>query len=317
MARIAVVLPAYNEEKTLAATIAEFHRALPEASIWVVNNNSTDGTEAAAVDALRDLGCAGGVINEFRKGKGNAVRRAFMDVEADVYVLSDADLTYPADQVWMLLDPVLAGAAEMAVGDRHTAGNYAAENKRVLNGVGNRLVRNLVNGLFRSHLADIMSGYRVMSRRFVKNYPILSEGFEIETEMTLHALDKRFRVLEIPVNYKDRPEGSVSKLNTLQDGFRVIVAIFNILRYYRPLVFFGGVGMLFFALGLYAGMPVLEEWIRTKFIHRIPLAILASGLEIIAIIMVAIGLILDSIAHQSKQDYERALLRDSGRRADG
>lgn len=316
MARIAVVLPAYNEEKTLAATIVEFHRNLPEASIWVVNNNSTDDTQEVAVQTIGRLGCAGGVINEFRKGKGNAVRRAFMDVDADVYILSDADLTYPADQVRLLLDPVLTGDAEMTVGDRHTAGNYAAENKRVLNGVGNRLVKSLVNGLFRSNLADIMSGYRVMSRRFVKHCAILSEGFEIETEMTLHALDKRFRVLEIPINYKDRPEGSVSKLNTLQDGFRVVVAIFNILRYYRPLLFFGGLGFLFSLLGLYAGMPVLEEWVRTKFIHRIPLAILASGLEIIAIIMVAIGLILDSIAHQSRQDYERALLRDSGK-ADG
>lgn len=314
MAQIAVVLPAYNEDRTLAATIRGFHQALPEASIWVVNNNSTDRTEAVAVETIREIGCEGGLISEPRKGKGNAVRRAFMDIDADIYVLSDADLTYPADQVRLLLNPVLEGSVEMTVGDRHTAGNYAAENKRVLNGIGNRLVRNLVNTLFRSELVDIMSGYRVMSRRFVKNYPILSEGFEIETEMTLHALDKRFRIREIPISYKDRPAGSVSKLNTFQDGARVIASIFNILRYYRPLMFFGGAGVLFFILGLYAGMPVLEEWIRTKFIHRIPLAILASGLEIIAIIMVAIGLILDSIAHQSKQDYERMLLRDAGGR---
>lgn len=317
MSRIAVVLPAYNEESTLGATIRAFRSALPEAEIWVVDNNSTDATHAVAVDALGDAGGAGGVIHEARKGKGNAVRRAFMDIDADAYVLADADLTYPADQVRLLLDPVLAGAVDMAVGDRHSAGHYAAENKRVLNGLGNRLVRSLVNGLFHSKLADIMSGYRVMSRRFVKNYPILSEGFEIETEMTLHALDKRFRILEVPINYRDRPEGSVSKLNTLQDGARVVATIFHILRYYRPLLFFGGAGVMFFLLGLWAGMPVLEEWLRTRYINRIPLAILASGLEIIAILMAAIGLILDSIAHQSKQDYERALLKDGERRCGG
>lgn len=312
MARIAIVLPAYNEEKTMEATIRGFHTFLPDAAIWVVNNNSIDATRAVATHALRDLGCPGGVIDEQRKGKGNAVRRAFMEIQADVYVLADADLTYPADQVGMLLEPVIQGAADMVVGDRHSAGNYAAENKRVLNGFGNRLVRALVNGLFRSKLADIMSGYRVMSRRFVKNYPILAEGFQIETEMTLHALDKRFRVVEVPVNYKDRPPGSVSKLNTLQDGIRVVATIFNILRYYRPLIFFAGLGVLFALVGLYTGAPVIEEWVRTRFIHRIPLAILASGLEIIAIIMLAIGLILDSIAHQSRQDYERSLLRDGG-----
>ena len=313
MVRIAVVLPAYNEEKTLAETVKGFAKALPEASIYVVNNNSTDATEVVADAAIRASGCPGAVINEPRKGKGNAVRRAFMDIDADIYVLADADLTYPADEVALLLEPVAQGAAEMAVGDRHTAGNYAAENKRVLNGFGNKLVRRLVNGLFRSRLADIMSGYRVMSRRFVKNYPILSEGFEIETEMTLHALDKRFRIVEVPVAYKDRPEGSVSKLHAVRDGFRVLATIFNILRYYRPFIFFAGLGGTFFLLGLLAGIPVLEEYLRTKFINRIPLAILASGLEVIAIIMVAIGLILDSIAHQSKQDYERALLRDPDR----
>lgn len=316
MARIALVLPAYNEERTLEATIRGFHGSLPEAAIWVVNNNSTDDTRAIAEDAIRNLGCAGGIIDEQRRGKGNAVRRAFMEIEADVYVLADADLTYPADQIRVLLDPVVNGIADMTVGDRHSAGNYAAENKRLLHGLGNRLVRGLVNGLFRSNLADIMSGYRVMNRKFVKNYPILAEGFEIETEMTLHALDKRFRVVEEPINYKDRPPGSVSKLNTLQDGARVVAMIFNILRYYRPLIFFAGLGMLFGLVGLYAGIPVIEEWIKTKFIHRIPLAILASGLEIIAIIMLAIGLILDSIAHQNRKDYEHVLLRGGGEALD-
>lgn len=309
MTRIALVLPAYNEERTLAATIGAFHAVLPEAAIWVVNNRSSDATADIASAMLRKLGCAGGVIDEPRPGKGNAVRRAFIEIDADVYILSDADLTYPADQVRRLMAPVLEGRAEMVVGDRHSGGSYASENKRALHGAGNTLVRRLVNTLFHSHLADIMSGYRVFSRTFVKNYPILVEGFEIETDMTLHALDKRFRIVEVPIVYRDRPEGSESKLNTLRDGIRVLSTIFNILRYYRPLIFFGGMGVVFFLLGLMAGAPVIGEWLKTGMIHRLPLAILASGLEVIAIILAAIGLILDSIAHQNRQNYERALLR--------
>lgn len=199
----------------------------------------------------------------------------------------------------------------MVVGDRHSGGNYAAENKRFLNGLGNRLVRNLVNVLFRCKLADIMSGYRAFSRRFVKNYPILVGGFEIETDMTLHALDKRFGITEIPVAYRDRPEGSVSKLNTFQDGFRVLATIFNILRHYRPLAFFGGLGAVFVLLGSLAGLPVIIEWLNTGMIYRLPLAVLASALEIIAMVLVAIGLILDSIVHQNRQNYERLLLGDT------
>lgn len=200
-AAVAVVLPAYNEEITIEATIRAFHAALPDAAIWVVNNCSSDATEAIARATLRSIGCAGGVIGELRKGKGNAVRRAFLEIDADIYVLSDADLTYPAERARDLMAPVVEGRADMVVGDRHSAGHYASENKRALHGFGNRLVRNLVNRLFNARLADIMSGYRVFSRRFVKNYPILVEGFEIETDVTLHALDKRFRIVEIPVEY--------------------------------------------------------------------------------------------------------------------
>lgn len=308
MTIIAVVLPAYNEEQTIAATIEGFHRALPDAGIYVVNNRSTDATESIAWDALYRLGCKGGVINERRPGKGNAVRRAFLEVNADVYVLADADLTYPAEQVHELIEPIISGDADMVVGDRHSAGHYAAENKRALHGFGNRLVRDLVNRLFHADLADIMSGYRVFSRRFVKTYPILVEGFEIETDMTLHALDKRFRIVEIPVSYRDRPPGSFSKLNTLRDGARVINTVTRILRYYRPLAFFGGAALLFVFLGLMAGVPVLEDWLRERYIYHVPLAILATGLEIIAIVLAAIGLILDSISHQDKRNFERELL---------
>jgi glycosyltransferase involved in cell wall biosynthesis len=306
--RVAVVLPAYNEEQTIAATIEDFHAALPDAAIWVINNRSTDSTEQTALATLARLGCRGGVINEKRPGKGNAVRRAFLDIDADIYILADADLTYPAAQVHKLMAPVIADDADMAVGDRHSSGHYAAKNKRALHGFGNRLVRHLVNKLFRANLTDIMSGYRVFNRRFVKSYPILVEGFEIETDMTLHALDKRFRIVEIPVDYRDRPAGSFSKLNTFMDGARVLTTIWKILRYYRPLTFFGSASLLHALLGLISGIPVIEDWLRERYIHHVPLAILAASLEIVAIVLAAIGLILDSITHLDKRNFERELL---------
>lgn len=311
MGDIAVILPAFNEEITISATIEDFHRALPDASIWVVNNHSTDATQARAEATFKKLGCRGGVLREMRKGKGNAIRRAFTQVEADIYVMADADLTYPASDVHTLLAPVLAGDADMVVGDRHVGGHYATENKRAFHGFGNRLIKNLVNKLFGASLSDILSGYRVFSRRFVKSYPILVDGFEIETDMTLHALDKRFAILEIPVNYRDRPEGSASKLNTVKDGVRVIRTLMNILRYYRPLVFFGGLSIVFLIFGLALGWPVLDEWMRTRYISRVPLAILASGIEIIAVVLGAIGLILDSIVHFDKRIFEQELLINS------
>lgn len=309
--QIAVVLPAYNEELTIEAVIREFHAALPEAAVWVINNRSSDRTEALAQQTLIELGCAGGVINETRPGKGNAVRRAFMDIDANLYVLADADLTYPANQARRLIQPVLDGTADMVVGDRHSQGHYAAENKRHFHGFGNHLVKSMVNTMFRARLEDIMSGYRVFNRHFVKNYPILVDGFEIETDMTLHALDKRFRIVEIPVDYKDRPEGSFSKLNTFRDGMRVLLTIGNILRHYKPLVFFGGLSMVLAALGLAAGMPVLLEWLQHRYINRVPLAILATGLMILAALFGAIGLLLDSIAHHDRRNFERDLLTQS------
>lgn len=308
--KIVVVLPAYNEEQTITATMESFHAVLPDIPIFVINNRSTDSTEKTALATLERLACRGGVINEKRPGKGNAIRRAFLDIDADIYVLADADLTYPANQVHELMAPVIAGEADMVVGDRHSSGHYATENKRALHGLGNRLVRGLVNKLFHANLADIMSGYRVFNRRFVKSYPILVEGFEIETDMTLHALDKRFRIVEVPISYRDRPAGSFSKLSTLSDGIRVLKTIWNILRYYRPLVFFFSASIIFSVMGLIAGIPVVEEWIRERYISHVPLAILATGLGIVAIVFSAIGLILDSITHQDKRNFERDMLRD-------
>lgn len=307
--RIAIIFPAYNEEQTIAETIRSFHTELPQAELWVVDNNSEDNTGRVAREMLAALEAKGGVIEEPRQGKGNAIRRAFHDVEADVYVMSDADLTYPAEQVHNLVKPILEGRADMVVGDRHSGGQYRHENKRPMHDFGNRLVQSMVNRLFGASLVDIMSGYRAFSRLFVKTYPILVAGFEIETDMTLHALDKRMRILEIAVDYRDRPAGSFSKLNTVRDGMRVVNTITTVLRYYRPLAFFGSAALVFALLGLWAGLPVLEEWIRERYIHHVPLAILATGLEIVAIMLAAIGLILDSITHQDKRRFERELLK--------
>lgn len=308
MNRVAIILPAYNEEQTIEATIRSFHAARPEAHIWVVNNASTDDTEGLARRTLAELKAQGGVINEPRKGKGNALRRAFCDLDADVYVMADADLTYPAGRIDDLIRPIAEDKADMVVGDRHSSGHYVKQNERPLHNMGNRLVQHLVNTLFRASLVDIMSGYRAFSRRFVKNYPILVEGFEIETDMTLHALDKRFRIVEIPVEYQGRPPGSVSKLNTVSDGTKVLFTIMRILRHYRPLMFFGGAAVVFALLGLLAAVPVFGDWIRERYIHHVPLAILATGLELVAVLLMAVGLILDSISEQDKRNFERDLL---------
>lgn len=307
MTTVAIILPAYNEAQTLADTMRAFHAAMPEAHLYVINNRSSDATEQIARDTLAMLGCAGRVINEQRPGKGCALRRAFLDIEADVFVIADADLTYPADQIHALVAPVLAGDVDMVVGDRHSNGRYAMENKRPLHNFGNNLVKTLVNRLFRANLADIMSGYRAFSRRFVKTYPILVEGFEIETDMTLHALDKRFRIVEIPVAYRDRPAGSTSKLNTFRDGARVIFTIAQILRYYRPLLFFGGAAVVFAAGSLLAALPVFQDWFREQYIHHVPMAILATGLAVVSVLMLSIGLVLDSVSHQAKQNFELGL----------
>ncbi len=305
---IAVILPAYNEELTIRQTMQAFHQALPEARIVVVNNRSSDSTYELATRTLAELQCEGQVINEERPGKGNAMRRAFIDVDADIYVLADADMTYPAERARDLLQPILDNRADMVVGDRHSHGHYQRENRRPLHGFGNRLVQALVNNLFHSNMVDIMSGYRVMTRRLVKNYPILVDGFQVETDLTLHALDKRFRIVEVPIEYKDRPAGSFSKLSTFSDGARVIWSITQILRHYRPLQFFSGICLLFVIAGLVCGIPVFRDWISYRYIYHVPLALLATGLEIIAVLCLAIGLTLDSIVHQQRLAFEREIL---------
>lgn len=306
--KVAICIPAYNEELTIAATITEFYLAMPEAEIWVIDNNSSDLTQDIARKTLKSLSSHGGIIFEKAQGKGNAVRRAFLEIDADIYILTDADTTYPANRIHDLILPIADGSADMTVGDRISQGHYSAENKRPFHGLGNKLVRFLVNRLFNAQLQDIMSGYRGLSKKFVMNYPILVNGFEIETDMTIHALDKKFRIKEIPVEYKDRPEGSSSKLNTFSDGAKVLVMIAQIFRFFKPLQFFLLLSFVFFILGLITAIPVLNDWIQFKFIYHVPLAILAASLEIVAALLLTIGLVLDSLSYHNKCAFEARLM---------
>lgn len=307
--KIALILPAFNEERTIGATIRDFYRAMPALIFCVVDNNSDDGTVKAAREACAALpGCSLRLLSEKRQGKALAVRRAFTEIDADIYIMADADSTYSAADLPLLLAPVLAGEADMVVGDRHRQGHYKRENKRPLHNFGNNLVRGLINKLWKTGLHDILSGYRVFTRSFVKSFPILTSGFELETEITLHAVDKRFRIVELPIAYQDRPAGSASKLSTLRDGRKVLAVIFSILRYDKPLLFFGTISGLFALAGLAVGaIPVLEFY-RTHLILHIPSAILASGLMVCSFTSMAIALILDSMARLHRHEAELRLI---------
>lgn len=308
---IAVVLPAFNEALTIAETIRQFHAALPEAKIVVIDNASTDATANLARVAMHELRCQGQVLTEPSKGKASAVRRAFLEIDADCYLMADADTTYPADQAHLLLAPVLEGRCDMAVGDRISGGEYAAENKRPGHKMGNALVARIINNLYRVELHDVLSGYRAFNRRFVKNYPVLVRGFELETDLTLHALEFRHRILEVPVRYRGRPAGSGSKLSTVQDGTRVLNAIFQIFRHYRPMAFFGSAGFVFFLAGLAAGWAPVGDYIEHRYVFRLPLAVLAVGLELCALFSVSTGLVLSTIVRGQQAQAERALLWQS------
>ena len=313
---IAILVPAYNEAATIAQVIEQFHAELPHAQIWVINNNSKDETHAIADSTLKRLGARGGVLFEQRQGKAFAVRHGVHMVEADMYVLVDGDTTYPASSVHALIAPVAENRADMAVGDRISGGHYARENKRALHGMGNGLVMRLINTLFGAKLHDVMSGYRAFTRTFIKTYPILIDGFEIETDITLHALDKRQRIIEIPIDYKDRPDGSMSKLNTMTDGLRVLTTIFNIFRIYKPMAFFGIPALVLALAGIALGAIPVIEFMQTRFITHVPLAILATGLEIFSLVLVAVALILDTVAHNARVNFELQLLRFNYRRCE-
>lgn len=302
MEEIAVLIPCYNEELTIKKVICDFKRELPTAKIYVYNNNSKDNSYNIAKE------CDVIVRNEYKQGKGNVVRRMFREINADIYILVDGDDTYPAEEVHKLIQSIRDGS-NMAVGDRLSNGTYLKENKRAFHNFGNNIVKSSINMLFKTKLNDIMSGYRAFDKMFVKNFPILSEKFEIETEMTLHALDKRYIIKEIPIEYRDRPIGSVSKLNTFSDGYKVIKTIIKMFKDFKPRQFFWWISFIFIVIGLIVGIPVIVEFIKTGYITKVPSAILATGIMIFALITAQCGVILDTVVKQNKERYELNLLR--------
>lgn len=295
--KIAVLVPCYNESQTVAKVVADFKAVLPEADVYVYDNNSSDGTDEVARKA-------GAIVRyERRQGKGNVIRTMFRDIDADCYLMIDGDDTYPAEFARQMVDLVLNDHADMVVGDRLSA-TYFTENKRPFHNLGNRMVRGLVNGIFKGDITDIMTGYRAFSPLFVKSFPVLSAGFEIETEMTIHALDKNLHIATVAVDYRDRPEGSVSKLSTYTDGFRVLKTIFNLYKDYRPLSFFGLFSALFALIGMGMFVPVFIEYIRTGLVPRFPTLIVSTVLLILAMLALVCGLILETVAKKHRQQFE-------------
>ena len=303
MEKIAVLIPCYNEELTIEKVVKDFKKELPDADIYVYDNNSKDKTAEIAKNA-------GAIVkHEYKQGKGNVVRSMFRDIDADIYVMVDGDDTYPAEFVHELIKPIRDGQADMTIGDRLSNGTYQEENKRKFHEFGNNLVKKGINMLFDTKLKDIMTGYRVFNKIFVKNMPVMTPKFEIETEMTLYALDKKYIIKEIPIIYRDRPEGSESKLNTVSDGIKVVKTIFNMFKDYKPFQFFGIIALILLVLGLIAGIPVIIEYVKTAYITKLPSAVLATGLIMLSAIMFQCGLILQTIVKQHKENYELNLLR--------
>lgn len=302
--KIAILIPCYNEEKTIEKVVKDFKKELPKADIYVYNNNSKDKT----LDIIKNIKGIN-IRNEYNQGKGNVVRRMFREIDADIYVMVDGDDTYPAEEVHKLILPILEGTADMTVGDRLSNGTYKSENKRKFHEFGNNIVKKSINLLFSTNLKDIMSGYRAFNKIFVKNVPVLSSKFEVETEMTLSALDKKFIIKEIPIIYRDRPEGSISKLNTIQDGAKVIKTIIKMYKDYKPRKFFFIIASILFMIGLIIGLPVLIEFTKTQYITKLPSAVLATGFMIISVVALQSGVILDTIVKANKEKYELNLIK--------
>lgn len=298
--KIAVLIPCYNEALTIGKVVRDFHEALPEADIYVYDNNSTDGTDKIAAEA-------GAIVRyEYRQGKGHVIRSMFRDIDADCYLMVDGDDTYPAESARQMCDLVLTGKADMVIGDRLSS-TYFRENKRPFHNTGNRLVRFLINTLFHNDIKDIMTGYRAFSYLFVKGFPVLSNGFEVETEMTIHAVDKNFSLKEIPVQYRDRPEGSVSKLNTYMDGLIVLKTIASLFKEYKPLLFFSLIAVVFLITGLVIIIPAFDLYFKTGVVEKFPSLIVGCFAITIAILCFVAGLVLDVIAKKHKQVYELQL----------
>lgn len=297
MDKIAVLIACYNESLTIEKVVSDYKEALPEATIYVYDNNSSDHTDELA----RKAGAK--VVYEYRQGKGNVIRSMFRDIDAECYLMIDGDDTYPAENAREMVDLVLNKGVDMVIGDRLSS-TYFTENKRPFHNMGNRIVRGLINHLFHSNVKDIMTGYRAFSRLFVKSFPVLSKGFEIETEMTIHALDKNFLLEEIPVTYRDRPEGSESKLNTVSDGMKVLKTIASLFRDYKPLLFFSCASIICLLLGIGFFVPVFVSYIHTGLVEKIPTIIVSGVVFTVGILLWICGLILDVVVKKHRQLYE-------------
>jgi len=306
MDKVAVLIPCYNESKTIAKVVKDFNIALPEAKIYVYDNNSTDRTDLVAREA-------GAIVRyEHLQGKGNVIRRMFREIDAECYIMADGDDTYPAEYAPQMVAKVLERNADMVVGDRLSS-TYFEENKRPFHNIGNSMVRGCINLLFRSDIKDIMTGYRAFSYQFVKTFPVLSKGFEIETEMSIHAIDKNMQVENVIIDYRDRPEGSESKLNTFSDGFKVLRTIFRLFRNYKPMVFFGIISFILAALSLVFFIPVFAEYLETGLVPKFPTLITCGFMMVAAIQSFFAGLTLETMVQKNRQDFEMQLVMCSQR----
>ncbi len=301
MDEIAVLIPCYNEERTIVKVVTDWKEALPDAVIYVYDNNSSDKTSELATGA-------GAVVrHEYQQGKGNVIRRMFREIDAKAYLMVDGDDTYPADFGKQMVDMVLNHHADMVVGDRLSS-TYFTENKRLFHNFGNSIVRKFINVLFKNDIKDIMTGYRAFSFNFVKSFPVLSKGFEIETEMSIHAVDKNMQVENIIIEYRDRPEGSESKLNTYSDGLKVLKTIARLYRSYKPLGFFTSLALLLAAISTVFIFPVLITYAHTGLVPNFPTLIVCGFVYLAAIISFFTGLVLSSIVHKDRQDFEFRLV---------
>lgn len=304
MDQIAVLIPCYNESKTIEKVVRDFQKQLPEATIYVYDNNSNDGTDEIARKA-------GAVVRyEYQQGKGNVIRRMFREINARCYIMVDGDDTYPAEYAREMSDKVLSRKVDMVVGDRLSS-TYFEQNKRPFHNIGNSLVRKAINILFKSDIKDIMTGYRAFSYQFAKTFPVLSKGFEIETEMSIHAVDKNMFVENVVVDYRDRPEGSVSKLSTYSDGFKVLRTILRLYRTYRPMGFFGIVAFGLAVCAIIFFVPIFMTFIKTGLVPRIPTLIVCGFAILAAIQSLFSGLVLQTLVQKSRQDFEMNLQKYS------
>lgn len=304
MDKIAVLIPCYNEGKTVEKVVTDFKRVLPEAVVYVYDNNSTDNTAELA----RRAGAV--VRHEYQQGKGNVIRRMFREIDAECYIMTDGDDTYPAEFAREMADKVLRKHVDMVVGDRLSS-TYFEENKRPFHNMGNSIVRKAINVLFKSEIKDIMTGYRAFSYQFVKSFPVLSKGFEIETEMSIHAIDKNMYIENVVIDYRDRPEGSESKLNTYSDGIKVLLTIFRLYRNYKPINFFSVIALLLTLIAAIFFVPILVTYARTGLVPDFPTLIVCGFVEMAALMALFAGVILQSLRQKDRQQFEVNLIRIS------